>query len=125
VALAVGTGSLPAVLSTRAMVYGGKVSFSLYMVHELVHQGWNWAAAQYRIDMEPSWHTKFIVLGLLAGAFAGSVVLFHYVEEPARHWMRRMVESAAGDAKSDAGQRKLQAIHDSDHDSNARSSRAG
>jgi peptidoglycan/LPS O-acetylase OafA/YrhL len=102
---------LPALLSTRVMVYGGKVSFSLYMVHELVHQAWNWAAAQYRIDMLPSWGTKFIVLALLAGSFAGAVVLFHYVEEPARHWMRRMV-GPADDSKAVVTQRKLQAISD-------------
>jgi peptidoglycan/LPS O-acetylase OafA/YrhL len=122
VALSVGTGTLPALLSTRVMVYGGKVSFSLYMVHELVHQSWNWAAAQYRIDMLPSWGTKFIVLALLAGSFAGAVVLFHYVEEPARHWMRRMV-GPAEDSKAVAGQRKLQAI--SDDDDVERAERAG
>jgi len=125
VALAVGAGSLPAVLSTRALVYGGKVSFSLYMVHELVHQGFNWAAAQYRIDMAPSWSTKFVVLGLLVGSFAGAVLLFHYVEEPARHWMRRMVSAPRpvdADAKSDVTHRTLKPITDDD---DTRSSRAG
>lgn len=121
VALSVGTGTLPALLSTRVMVYGGKVSFSLYMVHELVHQSWNWAAAQYRIDMSPSWGTKFIVLALLAGSFAGAVLLFHYVEEPARHWMRRMA-GPADNSKAVAGQRKLQAISDDDVE---RAERAG
>lgn len=119
VALSVGAGSLPALLSTRAMVYGGKVSFSLYMVHELVHQSWNWAEAQYRIDMAPSWSTKFVVLALLAGSFAGAVVLFHYVEEPARHWMRRMV-APVNDSKTVAGQRKLQAISDDDDEPTSR-----
>lgn len=121
VALSVGTGTLPALLSTRVLVYGGKVSFSLYMVHELVHQSWNWAAAQYRIDMSPSWGTKFVVLALLAGSFAGAVLLFHYVEEPARHWMRRMV-GPPDDSKAVAGQRKLQAISDDDVE---RAERAG
>jgi len=93
------------------------------MVHELVHQGWNWAAAQYRIEMLPSWGTKFIVMALLAGSFAGAVVLFHYVEEPARHWMRRMVGPVDG-SKPVAGQRKLQAISDDDEDVE-RAERAG
>lgn len=126
VALAVGAGSLPAVLSTRALVYGGKVSFSLYMVHELVHQGWNWAAAQYQIDMQPSWGTKLVVLGLLVGSFLGAVVLFHFVEEPARVWMRAMVSSGgrskAAGAKSDVTHRTLKPIAD---DADTRSSRAG
>ena len=30
-------GSLPAVLSARLMHYGGRISFSLYMIHEPVH----------------------------------------------------------------------------------------
>jgi peptidoglycan/LPS O-acetylase OafA/YrhL len=127
VTLAVGAGSLPAVLSTRALVYGGKVSFSLYMVHELVHQGWDWAAAQYRIDMAPSWGTKLVVLALLGGSFAMAVVLFHFVEEPARHWMRGMVstperKSRTADAKSDVTHRTLKPIT---HDDDTRSSRAG
>lgn len=121
VALSVGAGSLPAVLSTRALVYGGKISFSLYMVHELVHQGWNWAAAQYRIDMAPSWGTKLVVLALLGGSVLASVLLFHAVEEPARHWMRRMV-SASGGAKSDVTHRALIPITD---EGDTRSTRAG
>jgi peptidoglycan/LPS O-acetylase OafA/YrhL len=36
-ALAIGAGSLPAFLSTRMMVFGGQISFCVYMVHELVH----------------------------------------------------------------------------------------
>ena len=32
--LAIGTGSFPALLSTRVMVFGGQVSFCLYMVHD-------------------------------------------------------------------------------------------
>src|SRR5690625_209929 len=48
-ALAIGTGSLPVLLSTRVMVYGGQISFCLYMVHELVHTAWNWAARHFEI----------------------------------------------------------------------------
>ena len=47
IALAIGAGSLPALLSTRLMVYGGQISFCLYMVHELVHTAWNWATQQF------------------------------------------------------------------------------
>ncbi|MGB8405897.1 MAG: acyltransferase [Mycobacterium sp.] len=132
VALSIGAGSLPAVLSTRVLVYGGKVSFSLYMVHELVHQGWNWAAAQYQIDMQPSWSTKLVVLALLTGSFVGAVVLFHFVEEPARRWMRRMVsppgarsrtaDSTGSDSKSAVTHRTLTRIAEDD---DTRPSRAG
>ena len=49
IALAVGAGSLPRLLSTRLMVYGGQISFCLYMVHELVHTAWGWAVAQFEL----------------------------------------------------------------------------
>lgn len=91
-ALAVGTGSLPALLSTRLMVYGGQISFCLYMVHELVHTAWNWAAIQFEIVLdEGATAAKWMVCGLLATATALSVLLFHGIEEPGRRWMRRMI----------------------------------
>ena len=50
--LAIGAGSLPALLSTRVMVFGGQVSFCLYMVHELVHTSWIWAAEQFHLTLQ-------------------------------------------------------------------------
>lgn len=91
-ALAIGIGSLPALLSTRAMVYGGQISFCLYMVHELVHTSWNWAAKQFDIVLdEGATEAKWMVCGLLVAATLLSMLLFHAVEEPGRHWMRRMI----------------------------------
>ena len=90
--LAVGIGSLPRLLSTRVMVYGGYISFSLYMVHELVHTAWNWTTAEFGIVLTPSWPAKFIVLGVLLVTLGGAALLYHVVEEPARIWMRRMVK---------------------------------
>lgn len=95
VTLAVGAGSLPWLLSTRLMVYLGQVSFGLYMVHELVHTAWLWCVAQFGLVPTPTM-AKLIVIGLLAVAFGFAIVLFHIVEEPARRWMRRMVD--AGDS---------------------------
>jgi peptidoglycan/LPS O-acetylase OafA/YrhL len=91
VALAIGAGSLPALLSTRALVYGGQISFSLYMIHEPVHTAWNWAAQEYRLTL-PMWGMKLVVIGLIAVALALSALLFRSVEEPARRWMRSMVD---------------------------------
>ncbi|OMC06312.1 acyltransferase [Mycolicibacter heraklionensis] len=91
-ALAIGIGSLPALLSTRLMVYGGQISFCLYMVHELVHTSWNWAAKQFDIVLdEGATEAKWMVCGLLVAATLLSMLLFHAVEEPGRHWMRRMI----------------------------------
>ncbi|MEZ0349414.1 acyltransferase family protein [Mycobacterium sp. pR1184] len=93
ITLAVGLGSLPRLLSTRVMVYGGQISFCLYMVHELVHTSWGWAVEQFELtpwESDSPW--KWNVLGLFAIALALSSLLYHVVEEPARRWMRRMVD---------------------------------
>jgi peptidoglycan/LPS O-acetylase OafA/YrhL len=119
VTLAVGAGTLPRLLSTRLMVYCGHISFSLYMVHELVHTAWNWAAAQFDIVLTPSWSAKLTVVGVLAVALVGAVLLYHFVEEPARIWMRRMVkvreipvESQDAPAEAaDPAHAKLQPLH--------------
>jgi peptidoglycan/LPS O-acetylase OafA/YrhL len=116
--LATGIGSFPWLLSTRVMVFGGQISFCLYMVHELVHTSWIWTANQFELTLH-GYVGKIIVVGLLAGAFAVAAVLFHIVEEPARRWMRRLVDvrnlkahapvhSAAASADSVKG--KLQSI---------------
>ena len=90
--LAIGTGSLPGLLSTRLMIFGGQISFCLYMVHELVHMVWGWAAEQFRLNLSGP-EGKFVVLGLLAIALGAAVLLFYVVEEPARRWMRNMMDA--------------------------------
>lgn len=91
VTLTIGAGSLPRLLSTRPMVYGGEISFGLYMVHELVHNAWNWAAVQFELILrDPG--GQWMMLGILAAAVAGAMALYHGVEEPARRWMRRMID---------------------------------
>lgn len=92
ITLAIGAGTLPALLSTGLMVYLGHISFGLYMVHEIVHTAWNWAVLQFGIQLAPSWWAKFVVLGLILFAGVAAALLYHVVEEPARRWMRRMVE---------------------------------
>jgi peptidoglycan/LPS O-acetylase OafA/YrhL len=92
ITLSIGAGSLPALLSTPVMVSLGHISFGLYMVHEIVHTAWNWATQQFAITLTPSWSAKFAVLGLVLVAGVLAAVLYHVVEEPARRWMRRMIE---------------------------------
>ncbi|PRC51922.1 acyltransferase, partial [Mycobacterium sp. ITM-2017-0098] len=83
---------LPALLSTRVMVYLGHISFGLYMVHEIVHMAWNWAVLQFGIQLGTSWWAKLVVVGLVLFAGVMAAALYHGVEEPARQWMRRMIE---------------------------------
>lgn len=123
ISLAVGLGSLPRVLSARAMVYGGKISFCLYMVHELVHTSWGWAVEQFElVTQDNPW--KWNVIGLLAIALAGAVVLYHGVEEPARRWMRKMVDVRAVSARSDPGEPANTKLHPIDRPLEAISARA-
>ncbi|WP_172826695.1 acyltransferase, partial [Mycobacterium sp. 1423905.2] len=103
ITLAIGVGSLPRLLSTRVMVFGGQISFCLYMVHELVHTAWGWAVLQFELTPEDNpW--KWNIFALLAIAVAGSVLLYHFVEEPGRRWMRRMADIRPATAKPEPGE---------------------
>lgn len=107
--LAMGVGALPALLSIRPMVYLGHISFSLYMVHELVHTTWNWMVMQFELRLGSDLAGKAVLVGLLAIAFVGAVLLYHLVEEPARKWMRGMMRTPR-DARADTVHAKLQTI---------------
>ena len=72
VALSVGTGPLPGLLSTRLMRYGGRISFSLYMIHEPVHTIWDWMVLQYRIVL-PMSTAKLAYVGLITVAIVASL----------------------------------------------------
>jgi peptidoglycan/LPS O-acetylase OafA/YrhL len=100
ITLAIGVGSLPRLLSTRVMVYGGQISFCLYMVHELVHTSWGWSVEQFEIMTQQNpWKWNAIVL--LVFAVGLSSLMYHLVEEPARRWMRRMVDVRPVDAEAE------------------------
>jgi peptidoglycan/LPS O-acetylase OafA/YrhL len=92
VALSIGAGSLPAVLSARLMHYGGRISFSLYMIHEPVHTVWDWAVQQYHIVLTMA-QAKLAATGLIVVAIIAAMLLYHLVEEPAQRWMRRMIDT--------------------------------
>ncbi len=99
VTLAIGVGTLPRILATRVMVLGGQISFCLYMVHELVHTSWSWTARQFGLTLSGG-TGKLTVLGLFAVCLLASALLYHAVEEPARKWLRRMLDARppAGDS---------------------------
>lgn len=107
--LAIGAGTLPALLSLRPMVYLGHISFSLYMVHELVHTTWNWMVLQFELQLGSDLAGKAVLLALFAVAIAGAVLLYHLVEEPARKWMRSMMNPPR-DTRQDSGHGRLQTI---------------
>jgi peptidoglycan/LPS O-acetylase OafA/YrhL len=115
ITLAIGVGSLPRLLSTRVMVYGGQISFCLYMVHELVHTAWTWAVVQFQLT---PWHSdspwKWNVIGLIAIAVVFSSLMYHFIEEPARRWMRRMVDIRPATAKTEPDESANAKLHQID-----------
>jgi peptidoglycan/LPS O-acetylase OafA/YrhL len=119
--LAIGSGGLAWLLALRPVVYLGHVSFSLYMVHEIVHTIWNWMVLQFEILLSDDLAGKLIIVALLGVALLSAIMLYHFVEEPARKWMRSMLSPESRPA---AG--RLAPVHNSDDErAESLSARAG
>ena len=88
-ALALARGGMARALSTRALILGGFISYSLYMTH-LVWMGlWRAGVNAAGIDGGPLYAIS--VVGLVVGALVIAWVMWKVVEEPAREWMRGLV----------------------------------
>jgi len=76
-------GPIARLLSTHALVYGGNISFSLYMSHHVVNT-WTWTL----------WD-KIGTTGLgpvvvtFASALLAAALVYHCIEVPANEWLRR------------------------------------
>jgi peptidoglycan/LPS O-acetylase OafA/YrhL len=89
-ALALSDRGLARPLSGPVMVLGGRISFALYLVHMGV-----FATVWRLMDVVPALGGTSAAATLLQAtapllAVAAAWVLWRYVEEPARHWMRRI-----------------------------------
>jgi peptidoglycan/LPS O-acetylase OafA/YrhL len=71
-----------AALSTRWLVLLGGASYSLYLMHQPVHfyMTWQLGEGKWLVPLQ-----YFVVIG-------GSVLVFLYIEEPAREWIRSRVK---------------------------------
>jgi peptidoglycan/LPS O-acetylase OafA/YrhL len=79
------------------------------MLHELVHTGWGWAVEEFELTPQDNpW--KWNVIGLLAIAVGLSVLMYHFVEEPARRWMRKMVDIRPADEKTEPVSARLHPV---------------
>ena len=77
VVFATGGGWLARALSARFMVYLGEVSFSIYLVHQIVMEA--------LLARDSAWlHSAPVYLGIL---FAAAFLLHERVEKPARSWL--------------------------------------
>ncbi|MGY1635028.1 acyltransferase family protein [Geodermatophilus sp. SYSU D00742] len=90
--LALSAGGVSTLLSSRVLVWGGKVSFAFYLVH------WFFLDLMLFVIGRSDWADDVTSLGrrgLLVAALTLSVVagwaLFRFVEEPMRKGMRRML----------------------------------
>jgi peptidoglycan/LPS O-acetylase OafA/YrhL len=93
--LAYGRGRLAAWFATPLFIYGGKISFALYMVQRL----WLWAV-QYVAPPARYVDAHVVVrVGFLAACVVPMVLLamgiYHLIEEPARRLMMRRRPTAA------------------------------
>jgi len=74
-------------LSTERLILGGFISFSLYMTHTVWYGLWRAGMKAVHITGGVLYLAGFI--GLVVGAVAIAWLMWRYVEEPAREWMRR------------------------------------
>ena len=103
ITLAVGVGSLPeaAVDAGDGLrrpdlvlpVHGSRAGAHLVGVGSA-------AVPAHPVGLRVPW--RWNVIGLLVITVGISILLYHFVEEPARRWMRRMVDVRAGDRKGPA-----------------------
>ena len=101
-ALAVARHGMARALATRALVFGGFISYSLYMTH-LVWFGL-WRAGMSALGISGGALYALGVLALIAGALVIAWAMWRVVEEPAREWMRRLVGARATPTE-EAGER--------------------
>lgn len=88
-ALALARGGMARALSTKTMVLGGFISYSLYMTH-LVWMGL-WRAGMNAVGIDGGPLYAVSVVGLIAGALVIAWLMWRIVEEPAREWMRGLI----------------------------------
>lgn len=85
--LAGGSGVLAKLLSTRVMVWGGHISYALYLVHALVEKVFKVAFAGVGAD-SPLVVRAGVALLYFAVPIGLAAGLYYLVEEPARKWLR-------------------------------------
>ena len=79
------TSLLSQLLSLRALVYVGTISYGIYLWHDVL----NWIVCQY---VATPWIQMAVTIG---GGVAFAVVSYRYVERPARTWLTRRLASRA------------------------------
>lgn len=92
-ALALSRRGLTRTLATQTLVLGGFISYSLYMTH-LVWFGM-WRAGMKAVHVSSGPLYAIGVVGLVVGALLIAWLMWKFVEEPAREWMRTLIGTRA------------------------------
>ena len=86
--LALSRRGLSRVLATGPMVHGGRISYSLYLVHVPVFEIF-WTGMLYQSRLEPgSALAAILTPQVLLVALVLAHLAYRYVEEPSRQWLR-------------------------------------
>jgi peptidoglycan/LPS O-acetylase OafA/YrhL len=83
-------------LATPVVVWGGRISYSLYMTHALVQKFLKVALPEARFVSSPFPVRCAILLVEVVLLIGAAAFLYHFVEEPARHWIRRLGIKVSG-----------------------------
>jgi peptidoglycan/LPS O-acetylase OafA/YrhL len=112
-ALAVSRGRVARFLSSRTLVAGGFISYSLYMTYLVWLALWQAATDALHVDSGPIFAAA--VIGLLAGSLGIAWLMWRLVEQPARETLRALVGARrvpteeAGEAIAEKRPRELSA----------------
>jgi peptidoglycan/LPS O-acetylase OafA/YrhL len=109
--LAISRSGMARFLSTRAMVLGGFISYSLYMTHLVWFGLWRALMNAAHITAGPAYGVATVVL--LVGALGVAWLMWRLVEEPAREWMRS-VSGARMKPTEEVGESEALAIANDD-----------
>jgi peptidoglycan/LPS O-acetylase OafA/YrhL len=92
VALAISDGGLSRLLSTRVAVFGGHISYGVYLVHMLIIEPLWWSQTEWPWLLGPTTPLfRVLLLATPALACLGGYLLWRWVEEPSRRCMRSML----------------------------------
>lgn len=80
-------GALTRALSGRLLIYGGTISYSLYMTHALVQKFGMEAIKRFPVDSAPV--RAALAMTLVGGLIAAASAAYHLVEAPGNKFIRR------------------------------------
>jgi peptidoglycan/LPS O-acetylase OafA/YrhL len=94
-ALSLASGPLVSLLSTPVVVHGGRISYSLYLVHVPMFEMW-WTAMERVGILHDDGPVSTVLTPLVfVLVFAMAHLLFSYLEEPARRLLRPRPHTSA------------------------------